>query len=59
VISISKTGEVRYGIAVTEPGAAPVEESIKTKQDLTSDIYWLEVPRSSHICRHVNTDACD
>lgn len=59
VISISKTGEVRYGIAVTEPGAAPVEESIRTRKDLTSDIYWLEVPRSAHLCRHVNSATCE
>jgi type IV pilus assembly protein PilY1 len=59
VISLSKTGAVSYGIIVTDPGAPPVAETLKTQRDLTSEIYWLEVPRSLHECRHVNKNACD
>ncbi|MGI5862068.1 MAG: hypothetical protein ACOX6T_08415 [Myxococcales bacterium] len=59
VISLSKTGAVSYGIIVTDPGAPPVAETLRTQRDLTSEIYWLEVPRNLHECRHVNKNACD
>ena len=58
VIAISKTGKIRYGIAVIEPGAKPTQETLREKSDLASDVYWLEVPRSVHQCRHLDGKSC-
>lgn len=45
------TGEVRYSMISIEPGAEPSQLSVGAG-DLTGLIYWLEVPRQDHECRH-------
>lgn len=45
------TGEVRYSMISIEPGAPPSQLSVGAG-DLTGLIYWLEVPRQDHECRH-------
>ncbi len=59
LISMSKTGGIRYEVAVTSPGEAPRTEKLRTQSNVTPDIYWLEVPRNLHECRHQNAQACD
>jgi type IV pilus assembly protein PilY1 len=59
IVSLSKTGEVRYGVSVMEPGQKPVQETLRSKDDVVSDVYWLEVPGALHQCRHVDKNACE
>jgi len=58
IISLSKTGGIRFEVAVTSPGDAPKTEVLHDKSNVTPDIYWMEVPRNLHECRHENAEAC-
>ena len=58
IISLSKTGGVRFEVAVTSPGDAPKTEVLRDQKNVTPDIYWMEVPRNLHECRHENAEAC-
>jgi type IV pilus assembly protein PilY1 len=58
LISLSKSGGIRYEVAVTSPGEAPRTEKLRDQRNVTPDIYWLEVPRNLHECRHENAAAC-
>jgi type IV pilus assembly protein PilY1 len=59
IISMSSTGGIRYEVAVTSPGESPKTEKLLDQKNVTPDIYWLEVPRNLHACRHQNTEACN
>jgi type IV pilus assembly protein PilY1 len=58
IISLSKTGGIRYEVAVTSPGDAPKTEKLRDRKNVTPDISWMEVPRNLHECRHQNAQAC-
>ncbi|MFY0564405.1 hypothetical protein ACN28E_11190 [Archangium lansingense] len=58
IISLSATGGIRYEVAVTSPGDAPMTEKLRDQTNVTPDIYWMEVPRNLHECRHENAEAC-
>ncbi len=58
IISLSPTGGIRYEVAVTSPGDAPTTEKLRDQTNVTPDIYWMEVPRNLHECRHENAQAC-
>ncbi|QRN95708.1 hypothetical protein JRI60_42770 [Archangium violaceum] len=59
IISLSKSGGIRYEVAVTNPGDAPRTEKLRDQKNVTPDVYWLEVPRNLHECRHENSENCD
>jgi len=58
IISLSATGGIRFEVAVTSPGDAPKTEKLRDQKNVTPDIYWMEVPRNLHACRHENAEAC-
>ncbi|HEX8823819.1 MAG TPA: hypothetical protein VF794_28120 [Archangium sp.] len=59
VVAISKSGGIKYGwMAPPGPGDAPTMETNRTEKNVTPDIYWLEVPRNLHVCRHENAALC-
>lgn len=52
VVSINPvSGAVRYSMMSIEPGAVPTQETLG-QGDLAGLLYWLEVPRAVHECRH-------
>ncbi|WNG44400.1 hypothetical protein F0U60_09970 [Archangium minus] len=58
VVTLAKDGSKRYEVAMSSPGSAPITEAAKTMTNAAPDIYWLEVPRNLHECRHENAEAC-
>lgn len=52
-----ETGEVRYNLLSVEPGVAPLQTSVG-ESELSGGIYWLDVSREVHQCRHSDM-ACD
>jgi type IV pilus assembly protein PilY1 len=52
MISLGANGQTTYSVAVIEPGGAPQTRQVGTGNDGNAMIYWLEVPRSLHACRH-------
>jgi type IV pilus assembly protein PilY1 len=58
VVSVSPAGGIRYEVVMPGVGKAPVTETLRERENTTPDIYWLEVPRNLHVCRHENAQAC-
>jgi type IV pilus assembly protein PilY1 len=58
VVSVSASGVVRYEVVMPSVGSAPVTETLRERENTAPDIYWLEVPRNLHVCRHENAQAC-
>ncbi|PTL76387.1 PilC/PilY family type IV pilus protein [Vitiosangium sp. GDMCC 1.1324] len=58
VVSVSASGGIRYQVVIPGVGTAPVTETLRERQNTTPDIYWLEVPRNLHACRHADSRLC-
>ncbi|HZI14855.1 MAG TPA: hypothetical protein VE153_31085 [Myxococcus sp.] len=58
VITLSKTGAIRYTTLDTGVGGPPMQETLRENTNPASDISWVEVPSSVHTCRHVDSRAC-
>ncbi len=58
VISVSPSGTIRYEVVLPGVGRAPVAETLRERTETTPDVYWLEVPRNLHVCRHANAQLC-
>jgi type IV pilus assembly protein PilY1 len=58
VIAISKTGAIKYQVALSAAGSAPSTETLSSRKNTTPDISWMEVPSNLHECRHENPAAC-
>ncbi len=48
------TGEVHYSMVSVEPGTLPSQQTVGAGQ-LAGTVYWLDVPREVHQCRHTTT----
>ena len=60
-VSVSAKGEVAYSSLQMDPGAPPSAITPGTRSDIAEPVYWLEVPRDLHDCRHdrdKTTTAC-
>jgi type IV pilus assembly protein PilY1 len=52
--------QIRYSTLSMDAGSAPTNSAIGTKCDAAEPIYWMEVPRDLHACRHTTaTGACE
>jgi type IV pilus assembly protein PilY1 len=51
-VSVSAKGEVAYSSLQMDPGAAPSSTQTGTRSDIAEPVYWLEVGRQLHDCRH-------
>ena len=51
-VAVSAKGEVGYSSLQIDPGAAPTSIQPGTRSDIAEPVYWLEVPRQLHDCRH-------
>jgi type IV pilus assembly protein PilY1 len=58
VITLSRSGAIRYTTLDTGVGSSPTQETLRENSNPASDISWVEVPRSVHVCRHVDVRAC-
>ena len=51
-VAVSAKGEVGYSSLQIDPGASPTSIQPGTRSDIAEPVYWLEVPRPLHDCRH-------
>ncbi len=59
VVSVGPGGR-KYGwMTPPGPGEEPSIEANRTESNDVPDIYWLEVPRNLHVCRHENSALCN
>jgi len=59
VVSVGPGGR-KYGwMTPPGPGEEPSIEANRSEKNVTPDIYWLEVPRNLHVCRHENSALCN
>ena len=56
--SITATGKVYYSTLQINPGA-PVTSTSAGSRNVASSLYWLEVPRDLHMCRHQDNTQCE
>jgi type IV pilus assembly protein PilY1 len=57
-VAINTRGQVEYSTLRLDPGGAPGVKVIGTRNEVSEPVYWLEVPRDLHVCRHVDGAAC-
>jgi type IV pilus assembly protein PilY1 len=58
LVTIGLDGEVRYQMAQIEPGGTPTTTALGQVHELVTPIYWLELSREQHQCRHEEPAAC-
>ena len=58
VVTISSTGVVRQSLLQVEPGSLQSKD-LAQRTEMSQPIYWLEVPRDLHTCRHVDKAVCE
>jgi type IV pilus assembly protein PilY1 len=59
VVLVSPTGAKKYGFAVPPPPkGSPDPVLAESAGNTTPEVYWLEVPRNLHKCRHENAADC-
>ena len=51
-VDVSAGGQVGYSSLQMNPGSAPSSLQSGTRAQIAEPVYWLEVPRSLHNCRH-------
>jgi type IV pilus assembly protein PilY1 len=49
---VSPTGEISYSALDMPAGAPPSSTTMGVRSDVSEPVYWLEVPREVHRCRH-------
>lgn len=57
-IVVNERGQVSYSTLKIETGAPAEKTSLGTRNSLSDPLYWLEVPRQLHTCRHVDPTTC-
>jgi hypothetical protein len=51
-VVINASGQVEYSALQLLPGSGPSNKALATRSQVLEPIYWLEVPRDLHNCRH-------
>jgi type IV pilus assembly protein PilY1 len=57
-IGVNKDGQVNYSTLRIETGSGASKTDLGTRQNVGELLYWLEVPREVHTCRHVDATTC-
>ena len=57
VVSVSATSGVKQTSLQIEPGTLQ-HKDLAVRSDVVQPIYWLEVPRDLHVCRHTDGSIC-
>jgi type IV pilus assembly protein PilY1 len=59
-VTVSPDGKVAYSTLSFDAGAPPGSKQLSVRSEIGEPVYWLEVSRSLHECRHVaGSSACD
>lgn len=58
VVGINERGEVQYQKRDMDPGAPPTVKALGTRSEVIEPVYWLEVDRALHNCRHGDPKSC-
>jgi hypothetical protein len=59
-VTVSPDGKVAYSTLSFDAGAPPGSSQLQVRSEIGEPVYWLEVSRSVHNCRHVaGSGACD
>ncbi|HVO19471.1 MAG TPA: hypothetical protein VMU15_09455 [Anaeromyxobacter sp.] len=56
-MGVSSTGRVYYSTLQLDPGSPPTNTGLGSR-DVASTLYWLEVSRQAHACRHEANSNC-
>jgi type IV pilus assembly protein PilY1 len=51
-VVINASGQVEYSALQLLPGSGPSNKALATRAQVIEPVYWLEVPRDLHNCRH-------
>ncbi len=57
-VDIKPGGQISYSTLRLDPGSPPSSTQVGTRTQITEPVYWLEVPRDLHSCRHVSAASC-
>lgn len=55
---INAKGQVEYSALTLDPGAPPGSKALGTRSEVIEPVYWLEVDRTLHNCRHGDAKNC-
>jgi type IV pilus assembly protein PilY1 len=58
-VTRSKSGGTIFQQLAFPAGGAPQSQQVGVGSDTNQTIYWLEVPRALHACRHTDATQCD
>jgi type IV pilus assembly protein PilY1 len=58
-VTLNAKGQVSYSALQLDAGAPPSNKQLGVRSDIFEPIYWLEVPRQLHNCRHVAGGNCE
>jgi hypothetical protein len=58
-VTISPDGKIAYSTLSFDAGAPPGSKQLQVRTEIGEPVYWLEVSRSLHNCRHANAGSCD
>ncbi len=57
-VVVNAKGQVSYSTLKIETGSPAEKQSLGTRSSISEPLYWLEVPRQVHTCRHVDPTTC-
>jgi type IV pilus assembly protein PilY1 len=57
-ITFNAGGAVSYSALQIDAGAPPTNTSMGVRTEMAEPVYWLEVPRQLHSCRHDVASSC-
>jgi type IV pilus assembly protein PilY1 len=58
-VTLNSKGQVAYSALQLDAGAPPSNKQLGVRSDMFEPVYWLEVPRQLHNCRHVVGGNCE
>jgi type IV pilus assembly protein PilY1 len=53
-VVVNAKGQVEYSALQLNPGAGPAVKAVGTRTQISEPVYWMEVPRDLHSCRHLS-----
>jgi type IV pilus assembly protein PilY1 len=57
-VVVNEKGQVNYSTLKIETGTPAEKQGLGTRSSISEPLYWLEVPRELHSCRHVDPTTC-
>ncbi len=57
-VVVNQKGQVNYSTLKIETGSPAEKQGLGTRSSVSEPLYWLEVPREVHSCRHVDPTTC-